>query len=374
VDVALYASKREPNLREVTPVLVLHDRAGANWVGADAFLPPRWHRSPPPSPHWPDDVYAQWARRVTVLPGTPPGEYELKLELIDRSNGAMQSVLDEAGNAVQPRLSLGPLSVSRPAQPFVLQPEISLNADFGPLTLLGYNVDRTTLDAGDTASLTLYWRSEAAVAEDYAARLRLGELELELPPVSGYGTSQWQPGDEWRGQHRVTLPAALPGGSYPLALSLASITHTLGTLTIPPPMRTFEAPDFDHTVAASFAGVADLIGYTLARDGKRLTVRLAWKATATPARRYAVFVHLGDATRVWAQSDSPPAGGARPTTGWLAGEYIVDEHALDLPDDLPADVYTLYVGLYDPQTNIRAPADAPGVVSDRVPIGPFTWP
>ena len=56
-----------------------------------------------------------------------------------------------------------------------------------------------------------------------------------------------------------------------------------------------------------------------------------------------------------AQSDSVPAAGQRPTTGWLPGETIADAHTLALPPDLPAGSYQLIAGLYDPLTGGRLP-------------------
>ena len=42
-----------------------------------------------------------------------------------------------------------------------------------------------------------------------------------------------------------------------------------------------------------------------------------------------------------------PAAGHRPTTGWTAGEYIVDAHTLRLPDDVSEGDYRVLIGLYD---------------------------
>ncbi|MBI4771727.1 MAG: hypothetical protein HY784_15260 [Chloroflexi bacterium] len=54
-----------------------------------------------------------------------------------------------------------------------------------------------------------------------------------------------------------------------------------------------------------------------------------------------------------AQSVAVPAGWTRPTTGWLAGEYIVDEHRVALPAGLASGPLRLFVGLYDPATGVR---------------------
>jgi hypothetical protein len=191
--------------------------------------------------------------------------------------------------------------------------------------------------------------------------------------VSGYGLSQWQSGDEWRGRHRIRLPAAIESGEYTLAVSLPGTAGeaAVGRLRVSAPPRRFTAPESATPVEAAFEGVGVLAGYTLTQTQEALALALVWQATTTPDESYHVFVHLeGEDGRVWAQSDGAPAGWTRPTTGWLSGEYVVDEHRLALPGDLPAGTYTLYAGLYDPRDGTRAGASGPGARADgRVAIG-----
>jgi len=56
-----------------------------------------------------------------------------------------------------------------------------------------------------------------------------------------------------------------------------------------------------------------------------------------------------------AQHDSPPCEGSEPIRHWQNGEYILDEHTLLLPSDLPSGEYLLGVGLYDSDTLERLP-------------------
>ena len=78
---------------------------------------------------------------------------------------------------------------------------------------------------------------------------------------------------------------------------------------------------------------------------------------------YAVFVHvLGPDGRVVAQHDSPPGQGTA-TTGWVQGQYIADEHPIDMPADLPPGQYQVEIGVYDPNTGARLPVtNSAGVV------------
>ena len=82
--------------------------------------------------------------------------------------------------------------------------------------------------------------------------------------------------------------------------------------------------------------------------GDLLLAQLVWAAEATPSRRYKVFLQLLDtAGALVAQRDSEPAAGSARTTAWLAGATVVDNHALQIPADLPVGEYKLIAGLYD---------------------------
>ena len=82
------------------------------------------------------------------------------------------------------------------------------------------------------------------------------------------------------------------------------------------------------------------------QPGDVLQVQLVWSVDAPPLQRYKVFLQLLDADGfLAAQRDSEPAGGSAPTTGWQAGQAVVDNHALLLAD-LPRGEYALIAGLY----------------------------
>ncbi len=373
VEALVYVSMRTPALRQFWPLFYVKDAAGLDWTGADSYLPPRWHREPPPTSEWAPENYAQWARRVVLLPGTPPGDYELWGEVIDRETAAIQSVLDAQGNAIQPRYSLGTLTVTRPRRPFQLQPEVAAEHRFGPITFLGYGFDRAEVMAGDALRLTWYWRSQSATTRDLPATLQLraadGSLAFsaEMEPANAYPVSRWQPGDQWRGQQRVVIPAALPSGEYRWTVSVPGEAgeQELGSVRITTPARVFEPPALAQSSGAQFADVGELAGYSIQQEGGTLRVQLVWRAMATPAQSYLVFVHFGDETRVLAQHVSVPVGGARPTTSWLAGEYLIDTHTLVLPGDEDVTGMALYVGLFDPQTQQRVAASGAGAGEDH---------
>ena len=88
--------------------------------------------------------------------------------------------------------------------------------------------------------------------------------------------------------------------------------------------------------------------------GDNLALTLVWSASSEIPDSYRVFVHLlDDNNELRAQSDGEPAGWARPTSGWMPGEYVSDYHNLALNQDLKPGRYSLHVGMYHPQSGQR---------------------
>ena len=117
--------------------------------------------------------------------------------------------------------------------------------------------------------------------------------------------------------------------------------------------------------------IGALAGYSLETGPEALTLTLVWNPTQTPEVDYRVFVHLSDESgHIWSQSNGIPAEQARPTTGWVAGEYIVDQRILLLPPEMPPGTYRLWVGLFDAETLQRAQVSGPGAAEDgRLDLG-----
>jgi hypothetical protein len=131
----------------------------------------------------------------------------------------------------------------------------------------------------------------------------------------------------------------------------------LGEVFVAGVQRQFSQPAEPLTLAIPFQGGLKLVGAALSGTslvaGSDLKLDLVWTCSQPVDEPLTVFVHLVDgAGRVVAGSDSEPAGGSRPTTGWLPGEYVTDAHVLSLGGQVPPGRYGLRVGLYH--------ADQPG--------------
>ena len=111
-------------------------------------------------------------------------------------------------------------------------------------------------------------------------------------------------------------------------------------------------PDAPTTsLDARLGDVIALEGYALPEiafaSGDVVPLTLFWRAEATPAERYKVFVHLLDADgTLVAQTDAEPGGGFALTSLWQPGEQIVDRYGVLVPPDSAPGEYRLLVGMY----------------------------
>lgn len=112
---------------------------------------------------------------------------------------------------------------------------------------------------------------------------------------------------------------------------------------------------------ADFSGVGLLVGanvLTPVSMATQPTVALLWRGGSATLpileTDYTVFVHLRDGDgNIIAQSDAQPMNGSRPTTSWIAGEYVLDEHTLKWNRTDYRGPATVAVGLYDQATGQR---------------------
>jgi hypothetical protein len=373
VDLAWTA--RQPPEGDYRSRLALVDVAGLVWSAKETYRP-RGYQPHPPTVEWRPGAWAWDSHSVPILPGTPPGTYQLRLTVFDRATLAPLNVLDEAGRVAGPDVVIGELVVARPQAPAAaLEMQYALDHRWGDLTLLGANLDRAEAAPGEPALITLFWQADALLPE-LTARLGLedpaGEAVREWPlPLirDDYPSTAWRPGDGLMGQHLLQIPGRVQDGRHSWQLVVLDAAGAplgppllLGTLLISAPERLWEPPALPSVADIQYLSGPDvlfarLIGYDLERAGDKLRLTLVWRAEEESETNYRVYVHLlAPDGSIAAQSDAVPAGWTRPTAGWAPGEFIVDPHTLTLPEGLPAGEYALAVGFYDLATGDRLAA------------------
>lgn len=273
-----------------------------------------------------------------------------------------------------------PVTSRPPAQ---LQPPQRMEQQVAErLTLLGYNMSRTALQAGTPFALELYWAGDppSRRAGDTPLRVTLYDAERGRADVLWEGTVVPDDHVQWRSGERICrrlwlrLPMDASMGTYELRLHVADHDIVLGSVNVEPSTRRFDVPPVSNRVDATLGDRVRLIGYEQRQgeQGQSLQVTLIWQARSTLDRSYKTFLHLLDETgAIVAQSDTVLADGY-PTTNWVAEEVILDAHTLSLPADLPPGSYQLVAGMYDPLSGERLPARGTNnepIPTDAVPLG-----
>lgn len=160
---------------------------------------------------------------------------------------------------------------------------------------------------------------------------------------------------------RFTIPPDATG----LAELFAGDT-LLATYQINAVERIYEVPAIENAVSTTFGGFARLVGFNVENP---LDITLIWQAQSNTPTAYTAFVQLlAPDGRVIAQSDQQPASNQRPTTGWVADEYIIDNHPLTLNVDSYEGPVNVIVGFYDSQRFVRVTTMETGQDYFQLPV------
>lgn len=159
-------------------------------------------------------------------------------------------------------------------------------------------------------------------------------------------------------------PSPTVGSLVPTVTPTPTATSAPASTSPPPGPTDTVAPEPTDAPAAAISGevhvgfgdFAELTGYELlaaeVTTAQPLPLTLYWRGReGSSPSDYLVFTHLlsGDG-RLIAQHDGVPANGTRPTTGWIAGETVVDPHAMIFQDTAYTGPARIAVGLYDSAT------------------------
>jgi hypothetical protein len=135
----------------------------------------------------------------------------------------------------------------------------------------------------------------------------------------------------------------------------------------------FPAPPA-HPENVQLGGKVAFLGYDApetAQPGRPFTVHLRWKALQPLDQQYTVSLQFGNgANGKLAQRDGRPWDGYFPTLEWPVGPEIDDPHSLQLPANLAAGQYHLFVSMYSLENGQAKPLMA-GSGQPGVELGPF---
>jgi hypothetical protein len=370
--------------RDFTVHLGIRDADGNTW-GSNDGVPVGGML---PVDQWQPGQLLRDFQRVTVPPGTPPGEYDLEVSFWSPT---LQRALEirDGGTSLGRQAVLTKLRIKQPDTPPELtadllianrvEDEVRIAPDAA--RLVGYQWSPpTTARPGDALPLVLLWQAGSREVAGAQLRLRLTQegqtwQRSEGHPLGGnYAPANWTPGQLARDVWNASLPADAPTGRYQVELVAQtlegnSVLLDLGFIELVARPHSFDKPNPQFSqesrlrspASAAGADVARLLGYALPAEvqpGQQLPVTLYWQALGITERNYVRFVHVLDAeNRIVAQNDGVPGEGEMPLTSWLNGEFIQDDLTIALPAGLPQGRYRLAVGIYDPTNGQRLNTD-----------------
>jgi hypothetical protein len=276
---------------------------------------------------WPAYNLSKANNLLTLPEGLPPGEYDVLIRLYSPENPSGFDVIDsETGESLGKDLRI---TVEIPGNPYDNPPE-------NP-ALLRDNTEDGAIHSG----------------------LR---LELELQNSFSEETTLILEGDDWQVEETIAAGPSLAWAALqipPDAEGEARLTfgeNELAVYNIIKTERIFDEPESALQVDAAFGEIAVLRGASIEQTAHEIRVELVWQAIETPSDDYVVFVQVLDANgALLAQSDTQPVNGERPTSSWIADEYITDSHTVNLDALNYEGQGTIIVGMYHAITRARVP-------------------
>ncbi len=298
-----------------------------------------------------------------VPPTLTPGDYTLSLEI--HSSEASSVGVTQVGPI--PVSAGGALLPERLVLDNRYDPLIPIPSEEPDLRLIGHSFLDQEMWIGHVIPLSLYWQVVRS-SKVYDVHLMLENKEEQTSVNAECSIPSPYSGALVESLCVLQIPGGTSEGRYQLK-AVVGDGHSereiaLQEVRVRDRPHIYRAPRMEHRLQVKLDGRISLLGYDLSsrsvKPGQNLTLTLYWRAQTAENDWLKVFTHLiGADGQLLSQHDSVPASGSAPTSRWLDGEVITDRHVIPVPADAPPGDYTLYAGMYSPDTGERLPARGP---------------
>jgi 4-amino-4-deoxy-L-arabinose transferase-like glycosyltransferase len=189
-------------------------------MGEARFSPLVWAH---PTSRWLADEVWRGQYDFTVPIEAQPGQAQLQMGLVD-----------EAGRPLGESVSLASLEVQATERVFTVpETQYPSGANLGDLvTLVGADLDRATVRAGETLHLTLYWQAQTRMERSYTvfthlldADSRIWAQQDGIPAHGARPTTGWVPGEVIRDEVQLAVDPQAPPGDYVIEVGLYDAGH-----------------------------------------------------------------------------------------------------------------------------------------------------
>jgi hypothetical protein len=235
--------------------------------------------------------------------------------------------------------------------------------------LLGYDLDKRTLTAGDSLRMKFYWESDGRIEHDMFVQLTDADNYIWSEGVAsflpGFEGLNDQIGAVIEGEAELPTSVGMPPGRYYLKMGYKTKEGQLiGQFELPSDGDTIEVtlpeifspvPDPLYHVNLDVDGALMMTGYDIEREqatpGESLWLLLYWRALKDIGHDYVISLRLLDANdKEKTYLLGRPARSSAPTDTWQAERIVQDPWRLTLPDDIAVGQYQLELVIFDAQT------------------------
>ncbi|MEZ4255852.1 MAG: sulfatase-like hydrolase/transferase [Polyangiales bacterium] len=316
------------------------------------------------------DLAKDPGERANLLPKGSPAAAGGMPTRMDEAKAAMGRITTEtnARYAKQSKTRLHAFVTDK--RPPIAHP---LNVDFGPVRLIGWDVDDPVLRAGDSTYVTLYYYVESKPDDGFLPFVHARAhklLNLDHVPAGGaYPVRDWTPGKYIRDRFPLRTRPRYPEGKVKLLtgffhkaegrvkpdpllpVKLDRDAVLVGTVTLTQPeveVASFVSdvePDRPHPVELRIGDAIELLSASVDRTelkaGIKVKLRFVWRATKPIAKGTRLVLRLDGPSPLRVEYE--PLSGDLPFERWKPGQFIVDEGELILPERSKSGAYKLTV-------------------------------
>lgn len=201
----------------------LVDADGVMWAQHDGAPLRGLH----PTTHWVAGEIVRDPHELTLAPDTPSGRYRLEtgmylpetLERLPVSDGGMRPLGD---SIVLDYVRVGTGS----AEPLIPEHPSAFKLG-GEVALAGYDIEPPTGGPTATVRVTLYWRAEQRIGDDYTVFVHLVDesghvwAQRDNQPEGGfYATSHWDVGESVKDEYDLAIGPDVPPGVYDIEVGM----------------------------------------------------------------------------------------------------------------------------------------------------------
>ncbi len=180
-----------------------------------------------PTTHWVEGEILSDPRELVLPQEIPPGRYRLQTGMYLPETMERLPVYGEKAELLGVVVVLDYVWVGDGSSEAYAPQHLVSHDLAGQVSLWGYDLEAAEAQPGDSVRLTLYWRAERQMDEDYTVFVHLVDADGHIwgqqdnePEGGFYRTSFWDVGEVVKDEYEFTIDRGAPQGEYTVELGM----------------------------------------------------------------------------------------------------------------------------------------------------------